>query len=206
MTLIEISITLLVIGGVVLVSTLSLRSITHANLRSIASKLAGSIRYTYDLAGRKNAPFRLALDLDQRAFWVENTPSDFLLTHDKEEVRGGVIKPEDRQKEHARRFVTHSMFENGDAWRPKPPPVFEPVSGPLTRKQSLPDDISFKGVWVAHQKEQVTAGMAYLYCFPTGMTERAAIYLTDKSNNVFTLTVEPLTGRVTVTPEYVPEE
>ncbi len=206
MTLIELSITLLIIGLTLLVASLTLANITHANLRTSASKLAGAIRYTYELAGRKNAAFRLAFDLDKKAYWVESSSSEFLLVRDKEEVREGMIKAEDQQREHSRRFVTRSMFENGDVWKPKGPPTFAAFAGPLTKKQSLPDEISFKGVWVAHQKERVMAGMAYLYCFPTGMTERAAIYLTDTSNNIFTLMVEPLTGHVSVTPEYLPEE
>jgi general secretion pathway protein H len=206
MTLIELSITLAIIALAVGVATLTLPNITHANLKSTAMKLAGSIRYAYDLAGRKNAAFRLALDLDQKAYWVESSSSEFVLVRDKEEVREGMIKPEDQQREQSRRFVTRSMFENGDIWKPKGPPTFAAFAGALTKKQFLPDGISFKGVWVVHQKERVTAGMAYLYCFPTGITERAAIYLTDASNNVFTLTVEPLTGHVAVTPEYLPED
>jgi prepilin-type N-terminal cleavage/methylation domain-containing protein len=206
MTLIEISITLLIIATALGLATVTLTNITHARLKSSASKLAGAIRYTYELAGRKNAPFRLALDLDQRAYWVESSSSQFLLVRDKEEVHQGMIRPEDQQKEHSRRFVTRSMFDSVDIWKPKAPPVFAAFAGPLTKKQSLPDEISFKGVWVAHQRERVTAGMAYLYCFQTGMTERAAIYLTDASNNVFTLIVEPLTGRVNVASEYLPEE
>ena len=206
MTLIELSITLLIIGVCLGLASLTLANITHANLKSAASKLAGAIRYTYELAGRKNVAFRLAFDLDQKTYWVESSSSEFLLVRDKEEVREGMIKPEDQQREHSRRFVTRSMFENGDVWKPKGPPSFAAFAGPLSKKQSLPNEISFKGVWVAHQKERVTAGMAYLYCFPTGMTERAAIYLTDTSNNIFTVMVEALTGHVSVTAEYLPEE
>ncbi len=51
----------------------------------------------------------------------------------------------------------------------------------------------------------VTSGPAYLYFFPTGMTERAVIHLADDSQNAYTLLVEGLLGTVKVLPSYVEE-
>ena len=43
-------------------------------------------------------------------------------------------------------------------------------------------------------------GQAYLYFFPQGYTERAQIYVSSGST-VYTLKVQPLTGKVKVAPE-----
>ena len=50
----------------------------------------------------------------------------------------------------------------------------------MTKPVVLPDGVFFRSVWVAHQESEVRAGQAYLYCFPTGMTERSVVHLEDE--------------------------
>ena len=55
-------------------------------------------------------------------------------------------------------------------------------------------------VWTRHQKTAVEQGVAYLYFFPQGYTEKAHVYV-RQGDNVWTLTVSPLTGKVSVVAE-----
>ncbi len=52
-------------------------------------------------------------------------------------------------------------------------------------------------VWTSHQKAKIDSGLAYLYFFPQGYTERAQVTV-RQGKNVWTLLVSPLTGRTSI--------
>jgi len=52
-------------------------------------------------------------------------------------------------------------------------------------------------VWTSHQKAKIDTGLAYLYFFPQGYTERAQVTV-RQGNNVWTLLVSPLTGKTSI--------
>jgi general secretion pathway protein H len=52
-------------------------------------------------------------------------------------------------------------------------------------------------VWTRHQRDAVGSGIAYLYFFPQGFTERAMVFI-RQGNNAWTLVVSPLTGKTSV--------
>jgi general secretion pathway protein H len=52
-------------------------------------------------------------------------------------------------------------------------------------------------VWTAHQKAKIDTGLAYLYFFPQGYTERAQVTV-RQGNNVWTLLISPITGRTSI--------
>lgn len=206
-TLIELVITISLMVMIMAVVVPSVGNITGMNLKTSASKLAGAISYTYDLAARKNAVFRVVFDLDENTYWVESSSDKFLLNRQKTKVSEGELQPED-EDERSRRFTSRSYIESGDMWKPKSKASFADFAGPITKKVSLPDGVSIDDVWVAHQEDRVTTGQVYLYCFPTGMTEQAVIHLVDDDQDVYTLSVEGLLGSVKIYPHYVegPEE
>ena len=52
-------------------------------------------------------------------------------------------------------------------------------------------------VWTSHQRAKIDTGLAYLYFFPQGYTERAQITV-RQGKNVWTLLVSPLTGKTSI--------
>lgn len=209
LTLIELVIVMALLAAIVTIVIPSVVNIIGANLRTTVSEVAGSIRFTYDLAARKNVPFRLVFDLDERAYWVESSSEKYLFDREKTGVSEGRLDEDaeqDKERERSRRFVDRSYIEGGEMWQPKGKPSFSDFAGRYTKKKSLPEDIFFQDVWVAHQEDRVTAGRAYLYCFPTGMTERAVIHIGDDAEDAYTLVVEALTGVVKIHPEYIEVE
>jgi general secretion pathway protein H len=52
-------------------------------------------------------------------------------------------------------------------------------------------------VWTSHQRAKIDAGLAYLYFFPQGYTERAQVTV-RQGRNVWTLLVSPFTGRTSI--------
>jgi prepilin-type N-terminal cleavage/methylation domain-containing protein len=201
LTLVELAIVVLIIGILTGLTVPAVSNITRASLRTSASKLAGSIRFAYDLSARKNLPFRMVFNIDERSYWIETTQENFLLDRKKSEVRDGAVTSEGNE-EHAKRFVSRNFIENGDMWKPKGPPPFSKFAGALTPKVILSDGISFRDIWVAHQTERATTGAVYTYFFPTGLTEKTVIHLSDDDDNTYTLLVEPLSGRVRIYPQY----
>lgn len=55
-------------------------------------------------------------------------------------------------------------------------------------------------VWTRQQREPVESGVAYLYFFPQGYTEKAMVFL-RQGDNAWTLDVSPLTGKVFIASE-----
>jgi prepilin-type N-terminal cleavage/methylation domain-containing protein len=209
LTLIELVIVVSLLGLMVAITVPSVSNITGFNLKAAASQVGGTIRYTYDLAARKNSTFRIVFDLDEQAYWVESASDKFLLKSDKTDVRDGELEVEDEEEEErSRRFVSRSFIEGGEMWHPKSRTTFSSFAGKLTEKMKLPNEVVFQDVWVAHQSDRVTIGQAYLYCFPTGMTEQAVIHMGDGDEDVYTLQVEGLLGSVKIDSHYVegPEE
>ena len=210
LTLIELVIVVSLMGLMVAITVPSVSNITGFNLKAAASQVGGTIRYTYELAARKNSTFRIVFDLDEQAYWVESASDKFLLKSDKTDVRDGELEVEDEEEEdsRSRRFVSRSFIEGGEMWHPKSRTTFSSFAGKLTEKMKLPNEVIFQDVWVAHQSDRVTVGQAYLYCFPTGMTEQAVIHMGDEDEDVYTLQVEGLLGSVKIDSHYVegPEE
>jgi len=206
LTLIELIIVAAVFAMIVAIMVPSVESITGVHLKTSASCLAGTIRYTYDLAARKGVAFRVAIDIDENSYWVESASEKFLLDREKTEVRDGVLEEPDEDEEdrrRSRRFVNRNFIEGGGMWHARKRASFSDFAGPTTAKVALPQGIAFQDVWVAHQSDVVTTGRAYLYCFPTGMTERAVIHLVEENEDVYSVTVEALTGSVRIDPHYV---
>lgn len=201
--MIELIIVAAVFAMMVAILVPSVESITGVHLKTSASGLAGTIRYTYDLAARKGVAFRVTVDLDENTYWVESASEKFLLDREKTEVRDGVLEEPEEKEERSRRFVDRSFIEGGEMWHAKKRASFSDFAGPMTAKVTLPEGIEFQDMWVDHQSDVVMAGRAYLYCFPTGMTERAVIHLVEENEDVYSITVKALTGSVRIDPHYV---
>src|SRR5690606_429834 len=63
----------------------------------------------------------------------------------------------------------------------------------------LREGVSFRLIEVAHDEEPIVDGRAYLYFWPGGMTQNAAIQIQkDGDDDVITITVSPLTGKTRI--------
>jgi general secretion pathway protein H len=66
----------------------------------------------------------------------------------------------------------------------------------------LPQGVSFQDV-VTLRQGKVTEGEAFTQFFPAGLVEKTVIHLTDQDQHVFTLDINPLSGRVKVYEGYI---
>ena len=81
--------------------------------------------------------------------------------------------------------------------------AFSAVESRMVKRRELPDDVYLDAVWAKHQPEVYTGGTAFLYFFPHGETETAYIYLARNEDDVFTVIVDPITGRTQVLGERI---
>jgi general secretion pathway protein H len=206
-SLLEVLVTLAIVGLMMTGATYGLRAVARSDLRSSAAKLAGAIRYCFDRAVTTGQYYRIVLDLDGNKYWAERSEDRMYLNRDKENSPGkGKAFDWDafnRQldEEEAKQAQNYGA-SSGSAQV-----VLQPAPKPKRAKfQSFKDaalpQIKMKrtrifDVYTPRQREAYTAGRAYLYFFPDGHSERALIRLQD-GDAWYSLVVHPLTGRVEV--------
>jgi general secretion pathway protein H len=64
-------------------------------------------------------------------------------------------------------------------------------------RRKLRGGVSFDRVWTPRQRDPQTKGKAYVYFFPQGQADPAQVPVVD-GDSVYTVVVEPLTGRARV--------
>lgn len=201
--LIVLTITAVVLGSVVV----SFRSLRRATAKSAAGQLAAAIRYTYDRAITTGGYYRMVFDLDPDGkegarYWVEKSDNRFYLARDKEKGDGRGRAPDEEEEEKKRKEKEERQKPLGltqdAALEPPPEPrraKFESFQDSNLPKVQL-RGVKVKSIFTRRQREPYTEGKAYLYFFPDGHTERAIIHVADDDDDVYSLIVQPLTGRV----------
>jgi general secretion pathway protein H len=184
-TLIEL---LVVMGVIALLAGLAapaLGTLTGANAREAAGRLAGAMRYMFDTAALRRETCRIALDGASRSWWAECAPGAATIERD--------ARARDDAEELARRFPDE---KDDQTRRLLAKTTFGAFSDRLVPKSELPGSATFGKVSV----EGFSSGedrIAYVYFFPSGRAQRAYVPVVDGSN-LFTVVVEPFTGRARV--------
>jgi general secretion pathway protein H len=185
-TLIEL---LVVVGVIALLAGLAapaLGTVTGANAREAAGQLAGAMRYMFDTAALRHATCRMALDLDDRAWWAECA----------EGGAGTIARDADAREDEedlARRFPDEA---NDETRRLLGATKFGAFKDPLVERRELPGRAAFGKVHV-EGRPGAEGGTAYVYFFPAGQAQRAFVPVVD-GDNLFTVVIEPFTGRARV--------
>ena len=200
-TLLEIGIALVLLGLMIAVAVPSLNAVTGARLKESANVMGGAIRDTYARTALLGRSTRLVLDMQQEAWWIEESDGVARVKpHKLGPDRDGKVKLDERDERlegidegttDAKEQAKVSLLTG---------PGFKPVEGEWGAPQKLPPDVRFKSVWIEHMDDKVQNGVAALYFYPGGFTEEALITLTDDEagENTLTLVVQSLTGEVFV--------
>jgi general secretion pathway protein H len=203
-----------IIALVTVVTATGLRVFAKTDLRSTASRMAGSIRYLFDRASTTGKVHRLVLDFDNGKYWAEMSDDPFIFAAGKEtdETRRREAEKIAEEEEIERQAAEKEAFFGSGAipskYMPKPfmpkrakfATFRETAVKPITLKSS----VVLGDIYTPRLDEPLAAGQGYLYFFPLGMTEAAVIHLTDKKRETYySLVVHPLTGRVSVKNSFV---
>ena len=201
MTLIEIGVALCVAGLMLAVAIPALSAVTRAQLRQRSGQLAGALRSLYGAAAIAGHTCRLVLDLDANAYWSECAKSNVRLDREGERSQNGArvaTREEELQQESRGRDGMSEEEKEKLALAEKS--AF--AASEDVPKTELGSSVKFADVWVQHQQERYTTGRAFVYFWSSGLTEEASIHLAQ-GDDVFSLILSPLTGRVKIAGERV---
>ncbi len=183
-TLIELLVVISVIALLAGLAAPAVGTLTGANAREAAGRLAGGMRYLFDTAALRHTSCRLAIDLDADAWWAECAPSATT-----------VAGTDEGEADLERRFPGEKAAEVRRLLAKKT--EFGSFSDRLVaKKTTLPGNAKFGAVHVEGRRD-AESGMVYVHFFAGGQAQRAYVPVVD-GNNVYTVVVEPFTGRARV--------
>ncbi len=193
-TLVELMVVMGVIVVIAAAAAPALASLTGASARESAGQVAGAMRYLFDTAQVRHASCRLALDLGERAWWTECAPGRVGLARDAAGERSDeelAARFPDEKDEEMRRLLAKTRFG-----------AFEDR---LVKKRTLPGRAAFGKVRLEGRRDPVVEGVAYVNFFPGGRAQRAVVPVVD-GDHLYSIVLEPMTGRARVVPGAVADE
>lgn len=203
MTLIEVLIVMALIALVMSAVVVGSGQLSSSRLRHSSTMIVGAIRVGFSRATATSKTVRLVMDFESNAIWLEEGEQPHLVqTRDVTGTGGAAVATEAERAalDESSRIVKgptapRTTFREIDA-------MGLAASEPGKGHKSLERGITFREVHTAHDDEPRKEGRAYLYFWPGGQTERAAIQLrvgaSEDATDTVTLLVAPLTGKVTI--------
>ena len=226
-TLIEVMVAMLVVALIATIGVKGFRTVTKGSLREGSSHMSGAIRFLFDRASITGKYHRLVIDLNEGRYWAEVSDDRFYapnqaeseLDRRKREEKEDAAEEEERKRKEKQQMLygsgSSSSFSSSSSGTPSSSSFdtskmeagefrprrarFAAFKETALKPVTLKKEVRIKSVYTPRMTEPVTAGRVYLYFYPLGQTEPAIITLTDTSGeNVFSLVVHPITGRVRI--------
>ena len=178
MTLIEIMVTMTIVGLIFAAAAAGLRSAFNVNLKNTSAHLASTMRYLSSKAVTDHVYLRVVFDLDDRSYKIEGSNEPQVVDPEEGKGQGGSEGKEDKSN-------------------------FTALESKLLLPVKLPSDVFFKDVSVSYLKQKREKGQVAVYFFPNGFATPALINFRDeKDEDHFSIELFPLSGRVKVQSEY----
>ncbi len=208
MTLLEILVSLAIVGLLAFGLSAGIRRVRKTDLWSDASKLAAALRSAFDHASVSGAHHRVTIDFDKQTFRVERCEGQVRIqrTTDKllEEQRAEVTSQLAALREQAAHGLTMQPTDPNAApvETKKKAAACTPISGNAGKPQAFEKKhgITVRSVTVAHLQHSAFEGQVSIHFFPLGFSERAVIELSDDGDDKVSLLVHPASGRVQLVP------
>lgn len=197
-TLIELLIVVTLAGMMVAAVMLGSGFLGSAKLRAAGGLVTNTVRVGVAHANTTGHPVRVVFDLDHHRIILEESADKMLREKSEDDTTGGAEVATEAEKE-AREYAKE-ILDGPRAPRARFKPIdvdgVESIDGEPGRSLQ---GIKFRQVQTAHDTAPVTTGRAYLYIWPGGDTERAAIQIYQGADDIgLTVTVHALTGRAKI--------
>jgi prepilin-type N-terminal cleavage/methylation domain-containing protein len=207
-TLIEIIVVLLVIALVTAALTVGYGRLPATVLKHEAVHIAAVVRSAYDRATTSGALHRVVLDLDEGSYHVERCEGKIELRRSRD-----VKEEAERQRDEAERAELAAQLQTPDSVLKgmlkdagqtvggsagTAAAKCTPVSGDMGKPTKLGGHpkVSFGKVYVGHLEEPAQKGKVTINFFPLGTAEKAIIQLAVDEENVFSIAIHPLSGKI----------
>jgi general secretion pathway protein H len=203
LTLIEVLIVMALIALILSAVVVGSGQLGSSRLRHSSTMIAGAVRVGFTRATGTSKTVRLVMDFNDNAIWLEEGDQPHLVQSRDATGTGGAAAATEGERaaiEESSRILKgptapRTAFKEIDA-------MGLAASEPGKGHKALERGIKFRQVQTAHDDDPRKEGRAYLYFWSGGLTERAAIQLkvgdSEEANNIVTLIVAPLTGKVTI--------
>lgn len=156
--------------------------ITDQRLKSETRKFVGLVHTIRNDAILLNNIYRLAIDFDRKAFWVENQREFKLLGQEEAEAL-------QNKKKKKKDDETPSNFVFADKYgKPKP----------------LPAGVGFVSV-LKEREGLINKGIAYIHFFPNGFNEQAVVYMNKEGSTSkgYSIVLRPTAGKAEIYPTQI---
>jgi general secretion pathway protein H len=218
LTLIEITIALAIVALLFSAVVIGLGALTGTKAKATAGELAGVVRSLYDSAALSGKTCRLVFQLPTSReegptrYWAECAAGNITTSRNRDEaIRQEQQKLLERPSNQS--LPPPGLQQSGlSAYQPSLQDLmaqerdrveaaarYSIYTTPEIKPRQLPPSVKIS-VWTKPQREPIKSGTAYLYFFPQGFTEKAMLFV-SQGNNVWTIAVQPLTGKAVVVGE-----
>jgi general secretion pathway protein H len=169
-----------------------------SQVRSAATLLVSGVRLGITRANNSGRPVRLVIDFEKRRVLLEEATTRRFVRDSKDIAGGAEVATEEEKTEQEK---NDSIVDGPRAPRAQFQPIKElqdPEGGEPGR--ALGAGVQLISVQTEHDETPITDGRAYVYFWPGGITERAAIHLKRMASDDAGLTVlvSALTGRAKI--------
>ncbi len=193
-TLVEILVVIAIVAVMASVTILGFGGVSSARLKRGSTQVSGAVRIAYAHATATSKVTRLVFDFEENKIVLEEAEGMHLVRRDQS--GGAEAATEIEEQANAAAALVTSGPRAGRASFTAVKALGFPEEG-----RELPSGIQFWQIDADHQEQPVGEGKAYLYFFPGGQTETAAIQLrvsnADEADtgSYMTVVVAPLTGK-----------
>lgn len=192
MTLIEVMLVLLIIGLMISSVAFGVGGLPHARLRTSATRLASTFRFAYVHALTTGRTTRVSFRMGSRDFVVEDTDDAHVLEHpDPRRTGGGSAAAVEQQA------ISDAQLQTN--LQPRAPrATFTRLPDRVFHARPLEQGIAFATVYTQHETDPRTSGTGSVYFFSGGQSERALVQLLNSRGEIYSVSLNPLTGRAEI--------
>jgi general secretion pathway protein H len=168
--------------------------LSSSRLRAGSTLIASAVRLGLARANNSGHATRLVLDLDHDKILLEEASGSRMLREKAAPAAGAEAAT---QAEQAAKAESDRILEGPQAPRASFKPVVQFAETPEGRE--LGKGVDLYSVQTEHDDDPITTGVAYVYFWPGGATERAHLQLKRvASEQALTVLVSALTGRTKI--------
>ena len=187
--MIELMVVIFVIGllGMLVVPRMGI--VSDFELKSSANKIVSLFRLAYDSAIMTNKVYRVFYDFENNKITIGYLDVDEAEPVKSDDTKNTEVAKDSDQDTIESKLIFQGKFVDDE-----------------TMEVDLPSGIKLDRVVTAHSDVPVDKGFEFTLFFTNGFVEKTFIYLKDTSDDIYTITVNPLTGNATIHPEEISYE
>ncbi len=183
-SLIEVMIVLAILGGLLALVMPRLNRDKN-NVTKVIREIAVLGKEVRNQARVKGATHRLVMNIGptESTYWVEMANGS-VLRKSKEEFEQEAKENNEKLSDEQKKDAEAAGFQKSTKF--------------FKEDRKVPKGINFVSVETPSAPEPITSGTAYVYFNPEGLVEHAAIQISNKEKQIWTLIFNPLTGHADI--------